>query len=230
MIKWQELLRIAQDFLSSAKISFADWSFGGGTALMLYYNHRESKDIDIFFRDAQFIILLTPRLNDYVENKVDEYVEMSNFLKLRIGEHEIDFIVAPYLTPCPVALMEINGQTVNVETPEEIIIKKLFYRAESLKARDFFDLACVVKHDKEKLLENLNIFHRRLPAIKERFDKIRPYLNEELKTLNIIDSSVDPEHLCSEFLKECLSHPCYLSKLPSKTVGSENESHRSQKR
>lgn len=203
MIKWQELLKIAQDFLSSAKISFTDWSFGGGTALMLYYNHRESKDIDIFFRDAQLITLITPRLNDYVESKIDEYVEMSNFLKLRIGEHEIDFIIAPYLTPCPVTLMEINGQSVNVETPAEIIVKKLFYRAESLKVRDFFDLACVVKHDREKLLSNLNIFHRRLTAIKERFTKIRPYLNEELRALSIIDNTIDPEHLCSEFIREC---------------------------
>ncbi|MDB5771167.1 MAG: hypothetical protein JWM42_1541 [Burkholderia sp.] len=29
------------------------WTFGGGTVLMLRYNHRMSKDIDIFVPDPQ---------------------------------------------------------------------------------------------------------------------------------------------------------------------------------
>ena len=59
---WKELLRKAIEILECAGISFEDWSFGGGTALMLYYRHRESKDIDIFFTNPQFLPMVSPRL------------------------------------------------------------------------------------------------------------------------------------------------------------------------
>ena len=37
---------------------------GGGTVLMFRFEHRLSKDIDFFTHDAQWLSLLTPRLND----------------------------------------------------------------------------------------------------------------------------------------------------------------------
>ncbi len=80
--------------LAREKIPDKYWSFGGGTALMTYYKHRVSKDIDIFLRDVQLLTRITPRLNDFVSEKVDDYTEMSNYLKLKVGKQEIDFIVA----------------------------------------------------------------------------------------------------------------------------------------
>jgi hypothetical protein len=61
---WKDLLKFADFFLKSVSISSDEWTLGEGTALMLYYKHRLSRDIDIFFNNAQFILLLTPRLND----------------------------------------------------------------------------------------------------------------------------------------------------------------------
>jgi len=37
------------------------WTFGGGTVLMLRYQHRLSKDIDIFVPDPQYLGFVTPR-------------------------------------------------------------------------------------------------------------------------------------------------------------------------
>ncbi|MEI9852257.1 MAG: nucleotidyl transferase AbiEii/AbiGii toxin family protein [Sphingomonas sp.] len=52
--EWPTLFDIAVQILRhvEAQIGFApSWSFGGGTALMLQIDHRESHDIDLFFDD-----------------------------------------------------------------------------------------------------------------------------------------------------------------------------------
>lgn len=41
------------------------------------------------------------------------------------------------------------GQSVRVETPTEIVLKKLFYRTELLKVRDVVDVAAVLERDPE---------------------------------------------------------------------------------
>ena len=48
MKDWKDLLETAIEILEKAGIKAEDWTFGGGTALMLYFHHRKSKDIDIF--------------------------------------------------------------------------------------------------------------------------------------------------------------------------------------
>ncbi|MDR2934570.1 MAG: nucleotidyl transferase AbiEii/AbiGii toxin family protein [Candidatus Adiutrix sp.] len=48
MRQWENLFKKAVKQLKAGKLSNGSWSFGGGTALMLRFNHRYSKDIDIF--------------------------------------------------------------------------------------------------------------------------------------------------------------------------------------
>ncbi|MBY4897679.1 nucleotidyl transferase AbiEii/AbiGii toxin family protein [Cupriavidus sp. AU9028] len=43
------------------------FTFGGGTVLMLRYNHRLSKDIDLFVPDPQYLGFVTPRLSDMAD-------------------------------------------------------------------------------------------------------------------------------------------------------------------
>ena len=53
---WAELFDQAQKIISQANSKFTvvdRWSFGGGTALMLQIDHRESFDVDIFIDDPQ---------------------------------------------------------------------------------------------------------------------------------------------------------------------------------
>jgi len=127
------------------------WSFGGGTALMLRYRHRRSKDIDIFLPDAQLIAGFSPRLNDVARSLTEEYVEQANFVKLSFPEGEIDFIVAPFETDAPTDLRDIEGRVVRLERPAEILGKKLRHRAAAFKARDFFDLAVALRRERQEL-------------------------------------------------------------------------------
>ena len=184
---WLYLFKLALKILSHEKISNSQWSFGGGTALMTYYNHRKSKDIDIFLRDVQLLTRFTPRLNDYVGEHVDDYTEMSNFLKLKIKKQEIDFIVAPLLTKKPTIKKVIGNVPIYIETPEEIVIKKIFYRAEAFKTRDVFDLALVIKHKENSLIENLDIFQSKIDVLQNRLDTLKKVYAIELKSLNIVD-------------------------------------------
>jgi len=202
--EWIPLFKLAIRILSNEKILKSQWSFGGGTALMTYYNHRKSKDVDIFLRDVQLLTRFTPRLNDYVAERVDDYTEMSSYLKLKIKQQEIDFIVAPFLTRNPTEKKLICGAQVNVETPEEIVIKKIFYRAEAFKTRDVFDLAVVIKDKADGLLENITVYQSKILALRGRLKTLRQVYDIELKALDIIDRSIakDALEVVQEFVDE----------------------------
>jgi hypothetical protein len=52
---WARLFRIACAMIrqvNSEQIIIDSWSLGGGTAMMLQIDHRESHDVDIFARPA----------------------------------------------------------------------------------------------------------------------------------------------------------------------------------
>ncbi len=102
MVGWKEqaleLLRMAIGCLEYANVPPGEWAFGGGTALMFQYWHRESRDVDIFLFNIQYLTALSPRLNDYAEEISVDYKEAANFVKLFVGDREIDFTVAPNLS------------------------------------------------------------------------------------------------------------------------------------
>jgi hypothetical protein len=167
---WKSLLRkamICLDSLSGNTGPFT-WSLGGGTVLMLHYEHRLSKDIDIFLADPQLLTFLSPRLNDEVSSMAEGYDEQSSWLKITLTQGEIDFVVAPVLTSPGWERWYFEGRTINRETPVEIAAKKVFYRAAEFKARDIFDLAFVLKHEGPEMERNRDIFMVRAGIIKDR--------------------------------------------------------------
>jgi hypothetical protein len=89
----------------NSKESIIDnWTFGGGTAMMLQIDHRESHDIDIFLPDPQLLPFLDPQTHDFAfEIQPTDYKgDGAKSLKLafeNIGE--IDFIVGGSLTSTP---------------------------------------------------------------------------------------------------------------------------------
>lgn len=188
---WRQLLRTALTILAGRSITPDDWTFGGGTALALFLHHRESRDIDIFLSDAQLLSLLTPRLNEEVAGGVSDYTEGSSFLKLKYPEGEVDFILAPFLTRNPWTLIELEGLKVRVETPEEIIIKKLFYRAETLRARDVVDTAAVFAIRKKYLLASAMVLGPRLVAIRRRWERLQPAFFQEARLLRVKEELLD---------------------------------------
>lgn len=200
---WRALLRKTLGFLDAQRISTTDWTFGGGTALALFLHHRESVDIDIFFTDAQILTFLTPRLNPSVAANVSDYTEGSSFLKLKLPGGEIDFIVAPLLTPDPWVLMELEGIKVRVESPEEIIVKKLFYRAETLRARDVIDTAAVFASRKDNLMAVAPIISSRQAALKRRWERLKPAFAREARHLRARPELIErAPALFSEFLQK----------------------------
>lgn len=127
------------------------WTFGGGTVLMLRYQHRRSKDIDIFFRDPQALGFVTPRLSAAAENISRDYIETANHVKLIRSEGEIDFVASPNLTNPGYESWHIDGHSINVETSVEIIAKKMWHRGNAVTARDLFDLALVIEREPKAL-------------------------------------------------------------------------------
>lgn len=114
---------------------------GGGTRLMLALNHRISDDVDLFVDSPAWLPYLSPRLNDMFENELAGYNEDNAHLKLRFAEGEIDFVVAAPLLPESLALWNPPALETRfpLESPAEVLAKKLFFRGWALTARDLFD-------------------------------------------------------------------------------------------
>lgn len=125
-----------------------EWSFGGGTALMLQIDHRESHDIDLFLDDPQILPFLNPETQGIaLDRRPDSYdTDGTGVLKLAyLDIGEIDFICAPGITDIPTSMHEVRGRTVALETPAEIVAKKVHFRGWNFQPRDMFDLAAVAE-------------------------------------------------------------------------------------
>jgi Nucleotidyl transferase AbiEii toxin, Type IV TA system len=96
------------------------WTLGGGTALMLRYEHRYSKDIDIFVPDPQYLGFVTPRLSEVAQSISDEHVEGAGYVKLILPEGEIDFVAARNLTEPAYETWRLLRRPVRVELPAPV--------------------------------------------------------------------------------------------------------------
>lgn len=164
----------ALDSLQNTFPSGIDWSFGGGTAMRLFHDHRESKDVDIFLTNPYVIGALSPRLNATTEQLTGDYSEMSNFLKLRFPEGEVDFIVAARLVDdVPFVERVVRGRAVSVETPIEIVAKKCFYRADHFTARDIFDLAVLIHEEPQVVQQHRDILLAKRADLERRLGMMR---------------------------------------------------------
>ena len=148
---WKPLLSEALALLDDLRgqgFGAPDLVLGGGTVLMMRLRHRLSKDIDLFLHDAQWLGLLTPRLNDRAAAIVADYVEQASSLKLVLPGGDIDFIVAGAVTRTPPSeRLNFAGWSLPLESSEEILAKKLYFRAGLFKPRDAFDLVAVHRAD-----------------------------------------------------------------------------------
>lgn len=204
---WETLFRRALALIDSVANSGApldDWSFGGGTVLMLRHRHRFSKDIDIFIPDPQYLNLLSPRLNAAAEALTGKYVEQQGFLKLLFPEGEIDFVAAGPLIPNPTRIEILLGREVNVETTAEIIAKKIWHRGPEFTARDIFDLAMVAEKEPDAVLSIKPILQGRRDIILERIGRHEPHLRETFAALEILEYRKSFDE-CVELARKALS-------------------------
>lgn len=165
---WKNLFSAAMQQIKQANLPSSMWTFGGGTVLMHKFNHRFSKDIDIFFSDRQLLGYISPRINDALEDRAIKYIEQDNFTKIYLKEGEIDFILSPRISNCKPVQAIIEGEKIFLDHPVEIIAKKIEHRASEFKARDVFDLAIVYSQMKTTMLKNLDISKEKLICLKNR--------------------------------------------------------------
>jgi hypothetical protein len=156
---WKEMLASAVaifEDLEGKGFRRPDVVIGGGTVLMFRFEHRLSKDIDFFMHDAQWLSLLTPRLNDTTAAMTTDYQEQGNSLKLVLPRGDIDFIVSGPVTDAEATdSIAFMGRTFLLEATEEILAKKLFYRAAHFQPRDVFDFAVVIERDRASAVRAL---------------------------------------------------------------------------
>ena len=145
---WKVLFRDACDIfddLEQRGFGKAPFSLGGGTVLMLRFEHRLSKDIDLFGYDAQWLALLSPRLNDRSAALASGYSEQANTVKIVTARGDIDFIIAgDVATPVVREETVVEGRGIALDPTSEILAKKLFYRAASFTARDVYDFSAAI--------------------------------------------------------------------------------------
>lgn len=211
MSSWHKLLGRTLDGLSDLQQQgrpVPEWVLGGGTALMLYADHRLSRDIDAFIDDPQYLALLSPDTTD-VWNCTD-WDNAAHYLKLRYPEGEIDFIVSGALSGLDPVEREIDltsvragwNPTIAVEPPAEIALKKLHHRATMLKPRDIFDLAVIKKIDGNALTANLSAVASKKNDLLQRVNSIRvDYLKADLAELDIQPGWEHEQKTCLETVR-----------------------------
>ena len=191
--KQQQLFEIAYQILEDYNIK--EWSFGGGTALSYcYYQHRMSYDIDIFSEDYSSIGKLIENQKEIASNLGIELNQIessaSNITFILESDNaglKLDFLYGTSLTSTPYESKNIFGfSSIKVQTPLEIIARKLKYR-ETLTIRDFLDFGfSEQKHTILTLLKSEKICDiDRFFEINEQFQNFNEEsFNQELLYLN----------------------------------------------
>lgn len=200
----QQAFRLIDDFQAKGGLSDPFWTFGGGTVLMLRYHHRKSKDIDIFVPDPQYLGYVTPRLSDLAMEVASDYVEAAGYVKLIRSEGEIDFVASPNLTQQPFEWWNLLGRDIRVETPAEIMAKKLWHRGDIVTARDIFDLSLVIEKDPEALRSAATCLIRHREAFLEQMKERQTVLKMQFDAIDALNHRPIFEDACelaSEFLR-----------------------------
>lgn len=180
--EWRRLFRITVDLIDQLRENAGgydfEWSFGGGTAMMIQIGHRESHDIDIFLDDPQLLGFIDPsksRLRFDLVVPTDYQGDGLRFQKFAFENvGEIDFIVAGALTRTPFKMREVEGRAVQLETIPEIIAKKIYYRGSEAKPRDIFDIAAAARSQLEPMVNALRAFPDQVSRTRDRLEKLNP--------------------------------------------------------
>lgn len=186
---WRELFAPAlllMDHLES-EVCRPQWTFGGGTVLMLRLNHRLSKDIDLFVPDPQYLGYVNPRLSDAAESISHEYVEGTEYIKLLLPSGEIDVVVGESLTQEPAETVQHEGRLIRVETNAEILAKKMWHRGDQAKARDLFDLCAVHSKDPDAIRVASPFFGRHGRKFIDLLDEREDILRREFDAIDVLD-------------------------------------------
>jgi hypothetical protein len=162
------------------------WTFGDGTVLMLRIGHRQSKDIDLFVPDPQYLGYINPRLSDVAEQVSADYQENAEFIKFFLPAGEIDIVVGTTLTAQPFDWVRHAGRDIRFETCAEIIAKKMWHRGDQAKARDLYDLCAVADAQPAAIQHAAPFFRRHGAAFLRRLALRADLLRQEFEAIDAI--------------------------------------------
>jgi hypothetical protein len=177
---WPRLLRIASSLIGQVNATapvIGHWTLGGGTALMLRIDHRESRDIDIFLDDPQQLAFLDPAKRDFrfETQPSGHFGDGARFLKFAFsGLGEIDFIAAPALTSSPATQTTVGGEKIALETVPEILTKKIHYRGAGLKPRDVFDIAASAESHADAVIREFRKYRSEVTQAASALERLNP--------------------------------------------------------
>ncbi len=171
---WKRLLQnafVIMDKATAMGIDMGNVTLGGGTAMMLHINHRDSHDIDLFLSGSEALATLNDIVRNVAEEKGLEWESGEGaFVSLTDKSMgDIDFIYGALESARAAAETpgiwqsaierELEGRPIWVETVPEIIGKKIYYRHANLTARDAFDIAAACEagygEDIQKIVASL---------------------------------------------------------------------------
>ena len=186
---WRELFPAAMRLMEHLERVTRDpiWSFGGGTVLMLRIHHRQSKDIDLFVQDPQYLGYVNPRLSDVAEDITHDYEEAAEYVKLFLPAGEIDVVVGSALTDHPFEIVEHEGRILRVETNAEILAKKMWHRGHRARARDLFDLCAVNDADPDAITVASPFMKRHGQRFLEVLDERGKVMQREFEMIDALD-------------------------------------------
>ena len=191
---WARLFKIACALIrqvNSDQSVIDHWTLGGGTAMMLQIDHRESNDVDIFLSDPQFLSFLDPQKRDFQFEISPAAFEGDgvSFQKLAFKDvGEIDFIVGHAMTSSPTIQAIIEGEAIQLETIPEIIAKKIYYRGSSIKPRDIFDIAAAGEQRADSVINALRSYRPNVQTTLGVIDRLNPdFVNSAIAQLAIKD-------------------------------------------
>jgi hypothetical protein len=117
------------------------WAVGGGAALELQWGHRFARDVDVFFYDPMLFAFFSPRVNDFYDRRAISAVEGVDNIVLVFEGTEINIVCAVPLTNSPLQAIQVDQHPVPLESPHEIIARKMRHRRDALTKSDLFDTA-----------------------------------------------------------------------------------------
>jgi hypothetical protein len=108
-------------------------------------------------------------------------------------------------------LKSIDSIQVNIQHPIEIIVKKIFYRADDFMARDFYDLATVYSYYKDNLIKYCLNFMAKIELLSKRLVLVENSKNfiKSFSTNNILQDTksvvMNELPICKDFIAKILT-------------------------
>ncbi len=220
----EKMLKVANNLLIEKELINVA-AFGGGTALSAYYwNHRFSTDIDIFLygeinykeqlRESTWDNGIEKTFTD-IGYKKGNMINHNKYLEFKITtEEKIQFLDVVKRTNNPYKQGNVFGVDMQIETINEIVAKKVFFRGNKGNSRDIFDIA-VALHKNPFIFQEINtplnkleVFLEKLADIESNETLLEGYRKEilELKPANEYKIIA---HIAVEYLLEYLNDYVY---------------------